>query len=195
MNCSAETRMKVIPMQRAKTVKTTTTKKKKRMKKTISAVLFSAHCAAGASIKSESSSSLNKSRTRNVLAGCESHIVALKDIVTPPLVNADLFKGVAPPRGALLWGPPGTGKTLLARHAAETSNATLFVVDGPELVGSVVGETEEAIREVFRAAAKAKPAIVLIDELDALCPSRGENVQNSGGSSSEGGEESTNTRA
>jgi len=154
--------------------------------------------AAGASIKSESSSSLNKSRTRNVLAGCESHIVALKDIVTLPLVNADLFKkcGVAPPRGALLWGPPGTGKTLLARHAAETSNATLFVVDGPELVGSVVGETEEAIREVFRAAAKAKPAIVLIDELDALCPSRGENVQNSGGSSGEGGEESNlNTRA
>lgn len=151
---------------------------------------------AGAALKSESSSFSNGKR--NVLAGCESHIVALKDIVTLPLINANLFKkcGVTPPRGALLWGPPGTGKTLLARHAAETSNATLFVVDGPELVGSVVGETEEAIREVFRAAAKSKPAIVLIDELDALCPSRGENVQNSGGSSGEGGEESNlNTRA
>ena len=74
----------------------------------------------------------------------------------------------------MLWGPPGTGKTLLARHAAEISNATLFVVD--ELVGSVVGETEEAIREVC-AAAELKPAIVLIDELDALCPSRGENAK------------------
>ena len=151
---------------------------------------------AGAALKSELSSFSNGKR--NVLAGCESHIVALKDIVTLPLINANLFKkcGVTPPRGALLWGPPGTGKTLLARHAAETSNATLFVVDGPELVGSVVGETEEAIREVFRAAAKSKPAIVLIDELDALCPSRGENVQNSGGSSGEGGEESNlNTRA
>ena len=151
---------------------------------------------AGAALKSELSSFSNGKR--NVLAGCESHIVALKDIVTLPLINANLFKkcGVVPPRGALLWGPPGTGKTLLARHAAETSNATLFVVDGPELVGSVVGETEEAIREVFRAAAKSKPAIVLIDELDALCPSRGENVQNSGGSSGEGGEESNlNTRA
>ena len=151
--------------------------------------------AAGAALKSISSSF---SKNRNVLAGCESHIVALKDIVTLPLVNADLFKkcGIAPPRGALLWGPPGTGKTLLARHAAELSNATLFVVDGPELVGSVVGETEEAIREVFRAAAELKPAIVLIDELDALCPSRGENVQNSGGSSGGGGEEANlNTRA
>lgn len=151
---------------------------------------------AGAALKSESSSFSNGKK--NVLAGCESHIVGLKDIVTLPLINANLFKkcGVTPPRGALLWGPPGTGKTLLARHAAETSNATLFVVDGPELVGSVVGETEEAIREVFRAAAKSKPAIVLIDELDALCPSRGENVQNSGGSSGEGGEESNlNTRA
>jgi SpoVK/Ycf46/Vps4 family AAA+-type ATPase len=151
---------------------------------------------AGATLKAESSSGMEK-KVSNVLAGCKSHIEALRDIVTLPLINADLFKkcGVTPPRGALLWGPPGTGKTLLARHAAENSNATLFVVDGPELVGAVVGETEEAIREVFRAAEKSKPAIVLIDELDALCPSRSENADNSGNGGESGEESNLNTRA
>ena len=108
------------------------------------------------------------------LGGVEAHEAALRELVTLPLTNPKVFTqcGVKPPRGVLLYGPPGSGKTRLARAAAHASNAKLFVVNGPELVSAHLGESEEALRAVFLAAIEAAPSVILLDELDAIAPSR-----------------------
>ena len=108
------------------------------------------------------------------LGGVEVHEAALRELVTLPLTNPEVFTqcGVKPPRGVLLYGPPGSGKTRLARAAAHASNAKLFVVNGPELVSAHLGESEEALRAVFLAAIQAAPSVILLDELDAIAPSR-----------------------
>lgn len=108
------------------------------------------------------------------LGGVDAHEAALRELVTLPLTNPKVFTqcGVKPPRGVLLYGPPGSGKTRLARAAAHASNAKLFVVNGPELVSANLGESEEALRAVFLAAIEAAPSVILLDELDAIAPSR-----------------------
>jgi transitional endoplasmic reticulum ATPase len=80
--------------------------------------------------------------------------------------------GIKPPRGALLYGPPGTGKTLLAKALATESNANIIVVRGPEVLSKWVGESEKAIREIFRKAKTSSPCIVVFDELDSLARPR-----------------------
>jgi transitional endoplasmic reticulum ATPase len=81
--------------------------------------------------------------------------------------------GIRPPRGALLYGPPGTGKTLLAKALATESSANIIVVRGPEVLSKWVGESEKAIREIFRKAKASSPCIVVFDELDSLARPRG----------------------
>ncbi len=78
-----------------------------------------------------------------------------------------------PPKGLLLYGPPGTGKTLLAKAAANESEANFISVKGPELLNKFVGESEKAIREVFRKARQASPCIIFFDEIDSVAPVRG----------------------
>jgi transitional endoplasmic reticulum ATPase len=80
--------------------------------------------------------------------------------------------GIKPSRGALLYGPPGTGKTLLAKALATESNANIIVVRGPEVLSKWVGESEKAIREIFRKAKASSPCIVVFDELDSLARPR-----------------------
>ena len=81
--------------------------------------------------------------------------------------------GMAPPKGVLLYGPPGTGKTALARAvASSTPDCSCIVVNGPELSTSFHGETEERLRGVFEEAKKRSPCVVVLDEVDALCPKR-----------------------
>jgi transitional endoplasmic reticulum ATPase len=80
---------------------------------------------------------------------------------------------VRPPKGLLLAGPPGVGKTLLAKAAATQSNANFISVKGPELMGRYVGESEKAVRDVFRKARHAAPCVIFFDEIDALLPHRG----------------------
>lgn len=80
--------------------------------------------------------------------------------------------GLNPPRGILLHGPPGTGKTALARAVAGASKCSCIVVNGPELSSAFHGESEERLRGVFEEARKRKPCIVVLDEIDALCPRR-----------------------
>ncbi len=82
--------------------------------------------------------------------------------------------GIKPPRGALLYGPPGTGKTLLAMALATESSANIIVVRGPEVLSKWVGESEKAIREIFRKAKASSPCIVVFDELDSLARPRGQ---------------------
>src|SRR5690242_13772336 len=82
--------------------------------------------------------------------------------------------GVKPPRGALLFGPPGCGKTLIATSLATESNANIIIVRGPEVLSKWVGESEKAIREIFRKAKASSPCVVVFDELDSLARPRGE---------------------
>jgi transitional endoplasmic reticulum ATPase len=88
--------------------------------------------------------------------------------------------GIKPPRGALLYGPPGTGKTLLAKALATESSANIIVVRGPEVLSKWVGESEKAIREIFRKAKASSPCIVVFDELDSLARPRGQDDDMSG---------------
>jgi transitional endoplasmic reticulum ATPase len=100
---------------------------------------------------------------------------ALTETVLWPLQYPDSFArlGVSPPRGVLLYGPPGCGKTFLVRALAGTGKLNVIVVKGAELMDKWVGESERAVRELFRRAAEAAPALVFLDEVDALAPRRG----------------------
>ncbi len=82
--------------------------------------------------------------------------------------NKFIKMGVKPPKGALLYGPPGCGKTLLARAVATETGANMILVRGPEIISKWMGESEKAVREIFRKAKASSPCVVIFDELDAL---------------------------
>ncbi len=106
----------------------------------------------------------------------------LHDNLITAIKEPDKFvkMGIKPPRGALLYGPPGTGKTLLAKALATESSANIIVVRGPEVLSKWVGESEKAIREIFRKAKASSPCIVVFDELDSLARPRGQEEDLSG---------------
>jgi len=99
----------------------------------------------------------------------------LVEAVEWPLKNPAAFKrlGVKPPKGILLYGAPGTGKTLLAKAVSSESEANFISVKGPELLSKWVGESEKAVREIFKKARQASPTIIFFDEIDSLAPRRG----------------------
>ncbi|HJQ45239.1 MAG TPA: AAA family ATPase [Amycolatopsis sp.] len=101
---------------------------------------------------------------------------SLTEAVLWPLRYPDSFArlGIAPPRGVLLYGPPGGGKTFLVRALAGTGALNVFAVKGAELMDKWVGESERAVRELFRKAREASPALIFLDEIDALAPRRGQ---------------------
>ncbi|NKQ55136.1 AAA family ATPase [Amycolatopsis sp. K13G38] len=101
---------------------------------------------------------------------------SLTEAVLWPLRYPDSFArlGVEPPRGVLLYGPPGGGKTFLVRALAGTGALNVFAVKGAELMDKWVGESERAVRELFRKAREASPALIFLDEIDALAPRRGQ---------------------
>ena len=106
----------------------------------------------------------------------------LIEAVEWPIKNPEIFTklGIRPPKGILLYGPPGCGKTLLARAVATESEANFISIKGPEVFSKWVGESEKAIREVFRKARMAAPAVVFLDEIDSLTPKRGMGMSDSG---------------
>jgi len=109
------------------------------------------------------------------IGGLEGVKQELKEAVEWPLKNPEVFKrlGVKPPKGILMYGAPGTGKTLLAKAVANESEANFISVKGPELLSKWVGESEKAVREVFKKARQTAPAIIFFDEIDSLAPRRG----------------------
>ncbi|MFC5001008.1 AAA family ATPase [Dactylosporangium cerinum] len=102
----------------------------------------------------------------------------LTESVLWPLSYPDAFSrlGVEPPRGVLLYGPPGCGKTFLVKAIAGTGKANVLSVKGAELLSKWVGESERAVRELFRRAREAAPTLVFLDEVDALAPTRGQST-------------------
>ena len=109
------------------------------------------------------------------IGGLEEAKQQLREAVEWPLTKPDAFKrmGITPPRGILLYGPPGTGKTLLAKAVASESKANFISIKGPEVMSKWVGESEKAVRELFKKARQVAPTIVFLDELDSIAPMRG----------------------
>lgn len=131
----------------------------------------------------------------SLVGGLEKQIAAIRDLIEIPLTRPELFhkfgkvtsrsfcvdpssylrlSGLKPPRGLLLHGPPGTGKTHLARAIAASTKSSVLIVNGPELSSAYHGETESKLRDVFADARARSPCIVVLDEVDALCPRREE---------------------
>ncbi len=109
------------------------------------------------------------------IGGLEPVKQDLKEAVEWPLKNPEAFKrlGVEPPKGILMYGPPGTGKTMLAKAVATESEANFILVKGPELLSKWVGESEKAVREIFKKARQTAPTVIFFDEIDSLAPRRG----------------------
>ena len=114
------------------------------------------------------------------VGGLEEVKTQLKEMVEMPMERGDSFRrmGIRPAKGILLYGPPGTGKTLLAKAVATESKANFISIKGPEIMSKWVGESEKAIRQAFKKAKQVAPAIVFLDEIDAIAPRRGGGSEN-----------------
>merc|ERR1711935_171012 len=108
------------------------------------------------------------------VGGCRKQMAQIREMVELPLRHPGLSKaiGVKPPRGILLFGPPGTGKTLIARAVANETGAFFFLINGPEIMSKMAGESESNLRKAFEEAEKNAPAIIFIDEIDSIAPKR-----------------------
>eukprot|EP00045_Choanoeca_perplexa_P013395 m.151870 g.151870 ORF g.151870 m.151870 type:complete len:775 (-) comp16347_c0_seq8:1148-3472(-) len=108
------------------------------------------------------------------IGGLTDEVNAVKELVDAPLRHPELFTrlGIQPPKGILLVGPPGTGKTLIARAVAHECQAHVITVSAAEVVSKVFGETEARLKAIFAEAHAQHPAVIFIDEIDALCPAR-----------------------
>ncbi|KFP08096.1 Spermatogenesis-associated protein 5, partial [Calypte anna] len=109
------------------------------------------------------------------IGGLEDIKLKLKQAVEWPLRHPDSFirMGIQPPKGVLLYGPPGCSKTMIAKALAHESGLNFLAVKGPELMNKYVGESERAVREIFRKARAVSPSILFFDEIDALAVERG----------------------
>lgn len=114
--------------------------------------------------------------TYDEIGGLGEIISRLREIVELPLRRPEIFQrlGTQPPNGILLYGPPGGGKTLLAKALANETEASFFVVNGPEIMNKYYGETEARLREIFKEARENAPGIIFLDEIDAIAPKREE---------------------
>jgi transitional endoplasmic reticulum ATPase len=110
------------------------------------------------------------------IGGLQAEIRRVREMIELPLLYPEVFErlGICPPSGLLLYGPPGTGKTLIARAIAAETDAHFIAVNGPEIIHKFYGESEARLREVFEEAAVKAPAVIFIDEIDAIAPKRAE---------------------
>jgi transitional endoplasmic reticulum ATPase len=108
------------------------------------------------------------------IGGVRKQLAQIRECIELPLRHPKLFKnlGIKPPKGILLYGPPGCGKTLIARAVANETGAFFFLINGPEIMSKLAGESESNLRKAFEEAEKNAPAIIFIDEIDAIAPKR-----------------------
>jgi transitional endoplasmic reticulum ATPase len=127
-------------------------------------------------VEGEQSPSRAPSVSYEDIGGLEREVARVREIVELPLKYSRVFErlGILAPKGVLLYGPPGTGKTLLARAVAAESRVHFIHLNGPEIMRKFYGESEAKLREVFEEAARHAPAILFIDEIDAVAPKRAE---------------------
>ncbi|MBT3407670.1 CDC48 family AAA ATPase [Candidatus Woesearchaeota archaeon] len=110
------------------------------------------------------------------IGGLEDEVKKIREMVEVPLKHPELFDhlGIEAPKAVLLHGPPGTGKTLLARAVAAETNASFYLINGPEIMSKFYGESEKNLRGIFEEAEKNAPSIIFIDEIDAIATKREE---------------------
>ncbi len=110
------------------------------------------------------------------IGGLRKQVQRIREMIELPLRFPELFDrlGIEPPKGVLLYGPPGTGKTLIAKALANETSAYFTHIGGPEVMGKYYGESEERLRKIFEEAQEHAPAIIFIDEIDAVAPKREE---------------------
>ena len=120
------------------------------------------------------------------IGGLSDTKISLADNIILAMKDPDKFHsmGIRPPRGVLIYGPPGCGKSLVAKAVAAESNANMILVKGPEILSKWVGESEKAVREIFRKAATSSPCVVILDEIDSLAAMRQTEEGGSGSSKS-----------
>jgi len=108
------------------------------------------------------------------IGGCRKQLAQIRELVELPLRHPKLFQniGVKPPRGILMYGPPGCGKTLIGRAVANETGAFFFLINGPEIMSKMAGDSESNLRKAFEEAEKNAPAIIFIDEVDSIAPKR-----------------------
>jgi proteasome regulatory subunit len=110
------------------------------------------------------------------IGGIDEQVTEVREAVEQPLINPEMFEevGIDPPSGVLLYGPPGTGKTMLAKAVAHETDATFIKMAGSELVRKFIGEGSRLVRDLFEMAREREPAIIFIDEIDAVATTRTE---------------------
>jgi transitional endoplasmic reticulum ATPase len=108
------------------------------------------------------------------IGGVRKQLAQIRELVELPLRHPQLFKslGIKPPKGLLMYGPPGSGKTLIARAVANETGAFFFLINGPEIMSKMAGESEDNLRKAFAEAEKNAPSIIFIDEIDSIAPKR-----------------------
>lgn len=131
------------------------------------------HCEGDPIKREEEELSLNEVGYDDI-GGCKRQLEQIREMVELPLRHPQLFKsiGIKPPRGILMYGPPGCGKTMIARAVANETGAFFFLINGPEIMSKLAGESEANLRKAFEEAEKNSPAIIFIDEIDSIAPKR-----------------------
>ncbi|KAI5151754.1 transitional endoplasmic reticulum ATPase [Enteropsectra breve] len=108
------------------------------------------------------------------IGGCRRQLAQIRELIELPLKRPELFEmiGIKPPKGVLLHGPPGTGKTLIAKAIANETGAYFHIINGPEIMSKVAGESESNLRKAFEEAEHNAPSIIFMDEIDSIAPNR-----------------------
>ena len=128
----------------------------------------------GTVIRVEGAGTRESAITYEDIGGLSRQVRRVREMIELPLKHPEVFLhlGIEAPKGVLLYGPPGTGKTLIARAVAHEVGVQFFHVNGPEIIDKLYGQSEAHLRNMFKEAEAAAPAIIFIDEIDAIAPKR-----------------------